>query len=92
MENSNLMDVVLNSGYLDILFYPLNMLIELDVHYEVNEGINPIRHQVFKTIFDILSILIEKHGDENEVQRYLRNDGDKQGLQILSYITAAYLK
>lgn len=44
VENSNLMDVVLNSGYLDILFYPLNMLIDLDIHYEVNESINPIRH------------------------------------------------
>ena len=61
------MDVVLNSGYLDILFYPLNMLINLQAHYQITTNINSLRHQVFKTIFDILSILIEKHGDDNEV-------------------------
>jgi hypothetical protein len=49
----------------------------MEKHYTITVNINFLRHTVVKTIYDILSILIEKHGDDNEVQRYLRNDGEK---------------
>jgi hypothetical protein len=61
------MEVVLNSGYLDILFYPFNLLVDMEKYYTITENITALRHTVFKTIYDILSILIEKHGDNNEV-------------------------
>lgn len=77
-ECTTLLDVLKACGNLDILFFPLHLLPKCDY--------------IIVKLVELLTTIMDKYGDDNSIQTYLRSDGQAQGLDVLSYLLAVYMK
>ncbi|CAK94566.1 unnamed protein product (macronuclear) [Paramecium tetraurelia] len=77
LENTTLLDVMKSYGNLDILFFPLHIL----------------NHpQCVISVLQLLNTIIQKFGDDNSIQNYLRSDSQYKGIKVLGYLLTVHMK
>ncbi|CAD8175465.1 unnamed protein product [Paramecium pentaurelia] len=77
LENTTLLDVMKSYGNLDILFFPLHIL---------NDP------QCVISVLQLLNTIIQKFGDDNSIQNYLRSDSQYKGIKVLGYLLTVHMK
>ncbi|CAD8107686.1 unnamed protein product [Paramecium sonneborni] len=77
LENTTLLDVMKSYGNLDILFFPLHIL---------NDP------QCVISVLQLLNTIIQKFGDDNSIQNYLRSDSSYKGIKVLGYLLTVHMK
>ncbi|CAD8108166.1 unnamed protein product [Paramecium sonneborni] len=77
LENTTLLDVMKSYGNLDILFFPLHI---------INDP------QCVISVLQLLNTIIQKFGDDNSIQNYLRSDSSYKGIKVLGYLLIVHMK